>query len=186
MIITVARECGSGGHAIGSALAEYYGIKCYDRHILVAEAKKQGKYEELESFFSEKPMDSLLYSIAVNHGKNRNNAILEKFEALITEESFVLIGRCGNYLYGNRPDCTTLFVHGDTENKIQRTIRKQNIDRIKALELIQFVDSKRQSFHRHYTGQDWADARNYQLTVNSSILGVEETAAEIIHFIGRK
>ena len=78
MIITIARECGSGGHAIGSALAEYYGIKCYDRHILVAEAKKQGKYEELESFFSEKPMDSLLYSIAVNHGEKQKQCNFRK------------------------------------------------------------------------------------------------------------
>ena len=56
MIITVGRECGSGGHAIGEALAAHYGIRCYDRHILVSEAKARGMYDELESFFSEKPM----------------------------------------------------------------------------------------------------------------------------------
>ena len=43
MIITVGRECGSGGHAIGEALAAHYGIRCYDRHILVSEAKARGK-----------------------------------------------------------------------------------------------------------------------------------------------
>lgn len=186
MIITIARECGSGGHAIGVALAQHYGIRCFDRHILVSEAKKQGMYDELEGFFSEKPMDSLLYSIAINHGRNNNNAILERFQKLITEESFVLIGRCGNYIYGNQPDCTTLFIHADMENKIQRTIRKQNIDRIKAVELMEYVDSKRQAFHKHYTGESWGDARNYQLAINSSILGVEKTAAEIIGFIDKK
>ena len=72
MIITVGRECGSGGHAIGEALAAHYGIRCYDRHILVSEAKAKGMYDELENFFSEKPMDSLLYSIAINNMEKRN------------------------------------------------------------------------------------------------------------------
>ena len=75
MIITVGRECGSGGHAIGEALAAHYGIRCYDRHILVSEAKARGMYDELENFFSEKPMDSLLYSIAINNMEKRNEII---------------------------------------------------------------------------------------------------------------
>ena len=94
MIITVGRECGSGGHAIGEALAAHYGIRCYDRHILVSEAKASGMYDELENFFSEKPMDSLLNSIAINKMKKRNATVLKQFHELITENSFVLIGRC--------------------------------------------------------------------------------------------
>ena len=101
MIITVGRECGSGGHAIGEALAAHYGIRCYDRHILVSEAKAKGMYDELENFFSEKPMDSLLYSIAINNMEKRNATVLKQFHELITENSFVLIGRCGNYIYKN-------------------------------------------------------------------------------------
>ena len=171
LIITLGREFGSGGHAIGEALAAHYGIRCYDRHILVSEAKARGMYDELENFFSEKPMDSL---------------VLKQFHELIKENSFVLIGRCGNYIYKNDEDVTTLFIHSDMDSKIERTMHKQNMDRIKAKELIEYVDSKREAFHKRYTDETWGDARNYQLTVNSSVLGVEQTAEQIIAFIDKK
>ena len=56
----------------------------------------------------------------------------------------------------------------------------------KAKELIEYVDSKREAFHKRYTDETWGDARNYQLTVNSSVLGVEQTAEQIIAFIDKK
>jgi cytidylate kinase len=186
MIITIARECGSGGHAIGELIAQHYGIRCYDRHILVSEAKAKGVYHELETFFSEKPFDSLLYSIAVNHGSYKSTATLNRFKELIKDESFVLIGRCGNVLYRNEPDVTSFFVHADKETKIDRTVTKQHMDRIKAEELIEYVDSKRAAFHEHYTGGSWGDARQYHMAVNSSILGVEKTADMMIDFIDKR
>jgi len=143
-------------------------------------------YDELENFFSEKPMDSLLYSIAINNMEKRNATVLKQFHELITENSFVLIGRCGNYIYKNDEDVTTLFIHSDMDSKIERTMHKQNMDRIKAKELIEYVDSKREAFHKRYTDEIWGDARNYQLTVNSSVLGVEQTAEQIIAFIDKK
>ena len=74
-------------------------------------------YDELENFFSEKPMDSLLYSIAINNMEKRNATVLKQFHELITENSFVLIGRCGNYIYKNDEDVTTLFIHSDMDSK---------------------------------------------------------------------
>lgn len=187
MIITIARECGSGGHSIGEKIARHYGIKCFDRHILVSEAKKMGLYEQLESFFSEKPVNSLLYSIAVNNGKLKTGkATLELFKSLIKEESFVIIGRCGNYIYKDNPDVTSVFVHADDEIRIDRTVKKQSVDRIRAAELIDYVDGKRKTFHSYYTGQTWADARNYQITLDSGLLGEDKSVEMIIDFIEKK
>ncbi len=187
MIITVARECGSGGHSVGQKLAQHYGIKCFDRHVLVTEAKKTGKYDELESFFSEKPVNSLLYSIVVNNGKVRaGRNTLELFKSLIQEESFVLIGRCGNYIYKDAPDLTSVFVHADNDIRINRTAKKQSVDHIKAAEIVEYVDEKRKTFHSYYTGQSWGDAKNYQLCIDSGILGVDETVDMIIDFIEKK
>ena len=118
--------------------------------------------------------------------EKRNATVLKQFHELITENSFVLIGRCGNYIYKNDEDVTTLFIHSDMDSKIERTMHKQNMDRIKAKELIEYVDSKREAFHKRYTDETWGDARNYQLTVNSSVLGVEQTAEQIIAFIDKK
>lgn len=186
MIITIARECGSGGHAIGELIAKHYGIRCYDRHILVTEAKKQGVYDELEPFFSEKPMDSLLYSIAMNSSKNPHQATFDRFKKLIPEKDFVLIGRCGNVLYREKSDAVSVFIHADMEAKINRTVRKQNVDRIKARQLVDYVNDKRKSFHHNYTREDWGIAKNYDFCLNSSLFGDEGTAQAIIGLVERK
>ena len=67
MIITIARQCGSGGHEIGRELASRLGMELYDRKKLEEEARKLGKYDENKEFFQEKAVNSLLYSIAVSY-----------------------------------------------------------------------------------------------------------------------
>ena len=185
-IICIGREYGSGGHAIGKILAKRTGYEFYDKERFIAIAKERGFEGEVEEYLEEQPMNSLLYSIAINNMEKRNATVLKQFHELITENSFVLIGRCGNYIYKNDEDVTTLFIHSDMDSKIERTMHKQNMDRIKAKELIEYVDSKREAFHKRYTDETWGDARNYQLTVNSSVLGVEQTAEQIIAFIDKK
>ena len=54
MIITIARQCGSGGHEIGKELASRLGLELYDRKKLEEEAKKLGKLDENKEFFQEK------------------------------------------------------------------------------------------------------------------------------------
>ena len=70
MIITIARQCGSGGHEIGKELASRLGLELYDRKKLEEEAKKLGKLDENKEFFQEKAVNSLLYSIAVSYGES--------------------------------------------------------------------------------------------------------------------
>ena len=69
MIITIARQCGSGGHEIGKELASRLGLELYDRKRLEEEARKIGKFDENKDFFREKAVNSLLYSIAVSDGE---------------------------------------------------------------------------------------------------------------------
>ena len=146
------------------------------------------KEEELRQFIvRDLHSGATIYeAIGAYNMEKRNATVLKQFHELITENSFVLIGRCGNYIYKNDEDVTTLFIHSDMDSKIERTMHKQNMDRIKAKELIEYVDSKREAFHKRYTDETWGDARNYQLTVNSSVLGVEQTAEQIIAFIDKK
>ena len=49
LIITIGRECGSGGRHIGQALAEKLGIKCYDTELLNLAAKESGLCKDKES-----------------------------------------------------------------------------------------------------------------------------------------
>ena len=79
MIITIARQCGSGGHEIGKELASRLGLELYDRKKLEEEAKKLGKLDENKEFFQEKAVNSLLYSIAVSYGEIRWKNLLNLY-----------------------------------------------------------------------------------------------------------
>ena len=80
MIITIARQCGSGGHEIGKELASRLGLELYDRKRLEEEARKIGKFDENKDFFREKAVNSLLYSIAVSYGES--NPMEKSFELI--------------------------------------------------------------------------------------------------------
>ena len=71
MIITIARQCGSGGHDVASLLAEKLGIEIYDRQKFIEEAKALGKYDENTNFFNEKPLNNFLYSISQSYGDGK-------------------------------------------------------------------------------------------------------------------
>ena len=112
MIITIARQCGSGGHEIGKELASRLGLELYDRKKLEEEAKKLGKLDENKEFFQEKAVNSLLYSIAVSYGEsNPMEKSFELIRELTQQKSAVIIGRCSGTIYANDPEATTVFLH---------------------------------------------------------------------------
>lgn len=184
MIITIGRECGSGGHDIGEKLAEHYKIPLYDRKILEERAKQQGIYDEMESFFSEQPMNSLLYSIAMTSSNvDAGSHVFRKLRTLIKDESFVLIGRCGNYVYKDDPECVSLFIHSDISDRIAKTMEKQNLGEKKARDLIRYVDEKRAVFHKYYTGEEWGVAKNYSLSLDNGRIDTDKAVKLIIDYI---
>ena len=105
MIITIARQCGSGGHEIGKELASRLGLELYDRKKLEEEAKKLGKLDENKEFFQEKAVNSLLYSIAVSYGEsNPMEKSFELIRELTQQKPAVIIGRCSGAIYANDPE----------------------------------------------------------------------------------
>lgn len=184
MIITIARESGSGGHEVGKKLAEHYHLPLYDKEILVEKAKEKGILDEMESFFSEKPMNSLLYAIAIENGTDQSwHKEFDILKSLIEEESFVLIGRCGNYIYRDRDDCLSFFLHSDRTHRVQRTMGLQKLNEKKASHLIDEVDEKRSTFHKYYTGEHWGDGRNYTMCLDTDRIGEEHTLKVLIDYI---
>ena len=162
MIITIARQCGSGGHEIGKELASRLGLELYDRKKLEEEAKKLGKLDENKEFFQEKAVNSLLYSIAVSYGEsNPMEKSFELIRELTQQKSAVIIGRCSGTIYANDPE-------------------------EKAAKLIKEVDEKRASFHKFCTGKEWEDANQYQLSIDTGKLDISDAADMIINYINAK
>ena len=187
MIITIARQCGSGGHEIGKELTSRLGLELYDRKKLEEEAKKLGKLDENKEFFQEKAVNSLLYSIAVSYGaSNLMERSFELIRELTQQKSAVIIGRCSGAIYANDPDATTIFLHADKDCRIKRVMKRDGIDEKKAAKLIKEVDEKRASFHKFCTGKEWGDAGQYQLSIDTGKLDISDAADMIINYINAK
>ena len=174
MIITIARQCGSGGHEIGKELASRLGMELYDRKKLEKEAKKLGKFDENKDFFQEKAVNSLLYSIAISYGEsNPMEKSFELIHELTQGKPAVIIGRCSGAIYQKDPDATTIFLHAD-------------ISRKEAERKIKEVDEKRSSFHKFCTGKAWEDASQYQLSIDTGKIDISDAVDMIINYINAK
>ena len=187
MIITIARQCGSGGHEIGKELASRLGLELYDRKRLEEEARKIGKFDENKDFFREKAVNSLLYSIAVSYGESNP---MEKSFSLIQElthgKQAVIIGRCSGAIYAHDPDATTIFLHADKECRIRRVMERDQISEKEAARMIKEVDEKRASFHKFCTGKAWEDASQYQLSVDTGKISISDAVELIVNYIHAK
>lgn len=188
MIITIGREYGSNGHRIGELVAEKLGIKLYDKDSLAEEARKTDYYEDLQAFYEETPVNSLLYVIATrSYNGGRQGEIPFAFIRKIAEkEPCVIIGRCGNYVLRKHPEAVNVFIHQPMKDRIARIMKDHGISESKAELMIEREDKAREGFHTYYTDEKWNIADGYDLTINSSFMSEEDAADIIIAFAQKK
>lgn len=188
LIITVGREFGSGGHIIAAKLAEHFGIQLLDSNILAEVAKKSNASEEYLKKYDESARN-LFFSRTVNGFSNSPEEIIAQMQFDYIKhkadagESFVVIGRCADYILRENPALVRVFVLGDTEAKIKRTAEREGISEEKAKIRMEQADKRRKYFHNTHSEDKWGDSRSYDITVNSSKLGLDSTAELLIKYI---
>ena len=188
LIITVGREFGSGGHIIAAKLAEHFGIQLLDSNILAEVAKKSNASEEYLKKYDESARN-LFFSRTVNGFSNSPEEIIAQMQFDYIKqkadagESFVVIGRCADYILRENPALVRVFVLGDTEAKIKRTAERGGISEEKAKIRMEQADKRRKYFHNTHSENKWGDSRSYDITVKSSKLGLDCTAELLIKYI---
>ena len=188
LIITVGREFGSGGHIIAAKLAEHFGIQLLDSNILAEVAKKSNASEEYLKKYVESARN-LFFSRTVNGFSNSPEEIIAQMQFDYIKqksdagESFVVIGRCADYILRENPALVRVFVLGDTEAKIKRTAEREGISEDKAKIRMEQADKRRKYFHNTHSENKWGDSRSYDITVNSSKLGLDSTVELLIKYI---
>lgn len=181
MIITIGREFGSGGHIIGERLAEYYNIPLYDKDLLIKVAEENDiEYEDLEGY-EESPINILLSRTVNGFSSSLQDAIAHLEFDFIEEhaefgESFVIVGRCAEEVLKDNPNAVKIFVLGDFDAKVRQIMRQFDLSEEDAIDEIKRTDKRRKSYHNHYCETKWGDSRNYDISINSSRFGIEETA----------
>lgn len=192
IVITIARQYGSGGREIGEKVAAALGIKHYDENLITLAAREGNLDETVASKADESAANSLLYTLALgsnffgsamNFGYkpplNDKLFLLQSdvIRRAAEEGSCVIIGRCADYVLREHPKRLSIFVYGDLPNRKQRVMeRHEGITEAQAIDLINKTDRRRSSYYNFYTGNKWGKYDNYHLAVNSSLLGIDKTA----------
>ena len=197
-IITIGREYGSAGRQIGQEDAKYFGIKCYDKELLEHAANDSGICKELFENHDEKPTNSFLYSLVMDtysFGYSsagftdmpmNHKVFLAQFEAikkLAGEGPCVMVGRCADYVLKDNPNVVSVFVHADEKFCLDRAMERNSMTEKEMKKYIEKTDKFRGDFYRYHTGHEWADARNYDLCLNSGKLGFQKCVEEIKAYI---
>ena len=184
MIITIARECGAGGEVVGKLLSKKFNIPFYSWETLLDMAKEKGLYDEMPTFFTEDPMNSLIYALSINsHSTQVKQAPLKILYDLLKDTDCILIGRCGNYVFRDRGDCISIFLHGEFSKRVESMSKKWKITKTEATKRIPKMDEYRALYHKFYTSEVWGMSNYYDLTINTYRLGCEKTTDFIEAYI---
>ena len=187
-IITISRQCGSGGHTIGQEVAKRLGISFYDKKLIDIVSERSGLSKETIQHYREYANSSLLYYLATNLSSGYNavdkgsmilpdqvNAFQTELIREVTDkEPCVIICRGADYILRERDDCLHVFIYGCMEDRKKRVIKEYGIPAEKAENHILERDKKRIRHYKHFTEQTWGMAQNYDICLNSSLLAIEK------------
>lgn len=200
IVITIGRQFGSGGRIIGKKLAEQLGIAYYDKELINLASEESGICGEFFEKADEKTSGSLLKALAM--GFSMNNAIFQSNDYLSNEslfqiqsdvirkvaskESCILVGRCADYILREDPNCISVFISASIEDRIKRAMEYNHILEKDGEEYLHRADKSRASYYNYYTDKIWGAAESYDLCINSSLYGIEQTTDFIRSFVEKK
>lgn len=197
-IITLGRQFGSGGRAVGKKLAEDLGIPFYDKEILERASKESGICESLFENHDEKPTSSFLYSLVMDtysagyaamgmqEMPMSQKVFLAQFDTIkkiAAEGPCVIVGRCADYALEELDNVVSVFVHAPLDMRAARVAEYENIDIAAAKKLAAQADKKRASYYNYYSNKKWGDAASYDLSVNTGKVGIYGAAELIKNYV---
>lgn len=194
IVITISRQYGSGGKTIGAMLAKELGINCYSREILRMASEDSGINERLFGMSDEKLKKAGWFRILNRpyegqllppedrdfvSDDNLFNYQAKVIKDLAAKESCVIIGRCADYVLKDFSNVVSVFIHADKRFCLERAMERHSMSEKEMQRYIDKTDRYRADFYEYHTGHKWADARNYDLSLNSAKLGFEKCVEEI-------
>ena len=197
LIIAIGRQFGSGGHEIGEKLAKKLGIKFYDKELIKLIATDSGLCEKVLESYDEKPTNSLLYSIVMDiypsvmyTGPTIDQQIYQaNYDAirrLAERENCVIVGRCADYILRDHPGLVSIFVHADKDFRAARVAEEYKLPDAKVRDMLVKTDKKRANYYNFQSEKQWGAATSYNLCIESSALGIDNSVELIMEYIKHK
>ena len=201
-VITINREVGSGGRTVGRKVAEKLGVKYCDKAVIDGLTQKFGLTQErIEEIKAQKKSwwndINNYYHTLVNSAslpmeaevKLDNETMFETekhiLQDLASHESCVVAGRTGFMVFRDWPNHLNVFIQASMEHRVQRVMRRQNVDEQEARDIIAKMDATREAYIKKYEDTSRYDTRNYQLVISMDGLSEDDAAEIILAYIDR-
>jgi len=192
--ICIGRKFCSGGRNVAALVADKLGVRMYDRDLLKKASQNTGFSEKFFDEADEEKTRKGLRSLFMGHlGSNglannylSNESIFnmqsEAIRHIHEQEDCVFIGRCSDYVLRDSDRLLNVFIAATADDRVARVCRHagEGMTPSKALSLIEDIDRKRASYYNYFTGRTWGDPANYDICLNSTVLGYEKCADMIV------
>ena len=188
IIITIGREFGSGGLDVAHELGKRLDIPVYDNELITKAAQDSGFSAE---FFAQKDERRSFFSFKAAFSSSSEDYMSESglfkmqcetIRRIAEQGPAVIVGRCSNYVLRDLGNTIDIFLTSPVETRIRRIMERHSLSEEKAEALIQQKDKAREEYYNYYTFGNWGKASDYDLCIDSSILGIDGTADFIIDF----
>ena len=200
-VITVGRTFGSGGRALGRMIAEKLGIGFYDKQLLVKAAQKAGYNLDFFERNDERaprimggiipfsmgfyPMSWIGDSAAGSDGIYK--AQCDFIHELAATEPCVIVGRSADYILRDVDNVVNIFVHAPADACAERIVDRMDCKSHEEAKTLAVRTNKlRANFYNFYTDKRWCAAESYDLTLDSSLLPMEQLADMVIEYIHKR
>lgn len=191
IIINIGRQFGSGGLGVARELSKRLGIPVYDSELITAAASSSGLGEEQ---FRGRDEKRRFWGIGSIFGSNRygmvneglNDAQIFKIQSetlrrIASEGSAIFVGRASNYVLRDM-DCLDVFITASMQTRVARVSEREGMSPEEAEACIRRQDKEREAYYNFFTFGNWGDSADYDICINSDILGIEKTSELIIEF----
>ena len=204
MIITIGRQLGSGGLEIGRLLAERLNLAFYDKELLTEAARHSGicpecfvaNDEQAKRSFGGVGIFGMRFPFVGDGNTSYNsmisgdNLFLIQSETIVklaeNERGAVFVGRCADYVLRNRNDVVSIFITANEDDRVKRLCQRKGYKETEAREMMRKTDKQRSAYYDYYASREWGVASNYDICINSSLLGIEGTVEAIINIVNKK
>lgn len=206
-VITINREMGSGGRTVGRKLAEKLGVEFYYKSViqdlekkynLTAEeiekqkGREQGWWAAIKRQFTGSVVSTspFLPKVADENDLIDTDDIFkaetEILKGIAEEESCVIAGRSGFYVFRDYPNHLSILIQASMKHRIERVMSKQNLTEEEARKAIDKVDKMRENYVNKYTKSSRYDTRNYDLVISMNGITEDDAVDMIMDYIKRQ
>ena len=181
-VITISHEFGSGGRTIGKEVADKLGIPCYDQEIIEKLAEEsgfskdyiedKGEYATHKNWFA-----NAFASSGTQQGSSNQDYLWVLQRRIILDLAkagpCVIVGRCADYILDKEYNCLKVFIHASIEKRIEHILENYGERKESPEKRLSDKDKKRKAYYKYYTETEWGVAKNYHISLDAGVLGIE-------------